>query len=127
MNIVLTAATPNLDSNLDYRFGRGAYFLFVDTETKEWHAHPNPGLTTSSGAGIKAAQFVAEKGVEAVISGDFGPHAFKALQTAGISMYVFSDSMTPTQVIERFKINQLVQIGEATRSEGDDHHHGRGE
>jgi predicted Fe-Mo cluster-binding NifX family protein len=127
MKIILTTATPDLASDLDFRFGRGAYLLTVDTETMKWEAYPNPGLTTSSGAGIKAAQFVADQGAKAVISGDFGPHAFKALQTAGISMYVYGDTVSPTQAIELFKRNQLNQIGEATRSECDDGHHGRSE
>jgi predicted Fe-Mo cluster-binding NifX family protein len=110
MKIILTTATPDLASDLDFRFGRGAYLLTVDTETMKWEAHANPGLTTSSGAGIKAAQFIGDLGVKVVISGDFGPHAFKALQTAGISMYVYGDSMTPAQVIERFqKKNSLTK------------------
>jgi predicted Fe-Mo cluster-binding NifX family protein len=127
MKIILTTTKPALDSDLDFRFGRGAYLLALDTETMSWEAHPNPGMTISSGAGIKAAQFAAEQGVGAVISGDFGPHAFKALQTAGISMYVYGDSITTAQVIERFKNDQLTQVGKATREECDDGHHGRGE
>jgi predicted Fe-Mo cluster-binding NifX family protein len=127
MKIILTTATPDFASELDFRFGRGAYLLTIDTETMNWEAHPNPGLSMNSGAGIKAAQFVADQAVKVVISGDFGPHAFKALQTAGISMYVYGDSKTPTQVIERFKKNQLNQVGGATRSECDDAHHGQSE
>lgn len=125
MKIMLTAASPGFDSDLDSRFGRCAYLLLVDTETMEWNAYPNPGLTTSSGAGIKAAQFVADQGATAVLSGNFGPHAFKALQTSGIGMYLYGDSPTVTQVLERFKNGQLIQIGEPTHPECDESHHGR--
>ena len=73
MRIVVTTTTPDLDSPVDPRFGRGAYFVVVDTSTLEWQAHPNPAAAASGGAGIRAAQFVAEQKAQAVISGDFGP------------------------------------------------------
>jgi predicted Fe-Mo cluster-binding NifX family protein len=125
MKIILTAASPGIDSNLDSRFGRCAYLLLVDTETMEWNAYPNPGLSTSGGAGIKAAQFVADQGATAVLSGNFGPNAFNALQTAGISMYLYGDSPTVTQVLERFKNGQLMQVGKSILPERDESHHGR--
>jgi predicted Fe-Mo cluster-binding NifX family protein len=115
MKIILTAASTGINTELDSRFGRCAYLLLVDTETMEWNAYPNPGLAASGGAGIKAAQFVADQGAVAVLSGNFGPHAFEALQTAGIGMYLYGDSPTVPQVLERFKNGQLMQVGEPTR------------
>jgi predicted Fe-Mo cluster-binding NifX family protein len=85
MKIILTTASPCLDSEVDPRFGRGAYLLVVDTDTLEWQPHPNPGASTPCGAGIQAAQFVIDQKAGAVLSGDFGPHAFDALQAAGDS------------------------------------------
>jgi predicted Fe-Mo cluster-binding NifX family protein len=96
----------------------------VDTESLQWEAHPNPGVMTSGGAGIQAAQFVANQKAEAVLSGDFGPHAFDALQTASIAMYLYGDCRTVRQAIERFKAGQLEQIGAPTRGDCDAGHHG---
>lgn len=124
MKIILTAASPTIDASIDPRFGRCEYLLVVDTETLQWEAHPNPGLTASGGAGIKAAQFAADQHVEAAVSGDFGPHAFTALQAGGISMYLYRDCSTVAQAIERFKDKQLEQVGDPTRGECDDGHHG---
>jgi predicted Fe-Mo cluster-binding NifX family protein len=124
MKIILTTASPSIDSDLDLRFGRGVYLLMVDTESLQWEAHPNPGVMTSGGAGIQAAQFVANQKAEAVLSGDFGPHAFEALQAAGIAMYLYGDCQTAHQAIARFKARQLQQVGAPTRADCEGGHHG---
>ena len=120
MKIIMTTVAPNIESEVDPRFGRGAYLLVIDTDTLEWQAHPNPGVGASGGAGIQAAQFVTEHKADAVISGDFGPHAFEALHAAGVPMYLFGDSRTAQDVIAHFKAGQLSRVGAATR---DDCHH----
>jgi predicted Fe-Mo cluster-binding NifX family protein len=111
MRIVVTATTPDLDSPVDPRFGRGAYFVVVDTNTMEWQAHPNPAAGASGGAGIRAAQFVAEQKAEGVISGDFGPNAHQALTAAGVGMYLFGASSSARQAVERFKAGELESPG----------------
>ncbi len=117
MKIIVTVSTPSVKSELDPRFGRGAYFLVVDTDTLEWQAHPNPGVNIPGGAGIQAAQFVAEQQPDAVISGDFGPHAFDALNAAGVPMYVFGSCRTVRDVIVQFKAGQLERVGGPTRGD----------
>jgi predicted Fe-Mo cluster-binding NifX family protein len=124
MKIILTTVTPNIESELDPRFGRGAYLLVVNPDTLEWEAHPNPGVSASGGAGIQAAQFVTEHKAEAVISGDFGPHAFDALNTAGLPMYVYGNCRTAREAIAQFRAGQLQQVGAPTR--GDCHAQGKG-
>lgn len=111
MRIILTVNSPSFDSEVDPRFGRSAYLLILDTETQQWEAHANPGVNATNGAGIQAAQFATEKKAEAVLSGDFGPHAFEALQAAGIAMYLYADSQTARKAIERFQAGQLRQAG----------------
>ena len=58
MKIVITVTSPTFDSEVDPRFGRGAYLLVVDLDKLEWVAQSNPGVTASGGAGIATAQFV---------------------------------------------------------------------
>lgn len=115
MNILLTTILPKIDSAIDPRFGRGAYFLIVDTETLEWQAHPNAGGRSMGGAGIRAAQFAADQKVEAVLSGDFGPNAYTALEQAGIPMYVYGDCQTAHEAVAAFNDGGLQQIGGPTR------------
>jgi predicted Fe-Mo cluster-binding NifX family protein len=117
MKIIITVASPTLDSDVDPRFGRGAYLLMIDTATLDWQAYPNPGVTASGGAGIQAAQFITKHKTEAVISGDFGPHAFEALSAANLPMYVFGNCRTVREVMAQFKAGQLQRIGAATRED----------
>jgi predicted Fe-Mo cluster-binding NifX family protein len=107
MKIILTAVSPNIESDVDTRFGRGAYFLVVETDTLEWKAVPNPALNAPGGAGIQAAQFATDQKCEAVISGDFGPNAYNALNSAGISMYLFGMCRSVQEAIQRFKSGQM--------------------
>ena len=111
MKIVLTAASPNIEADVDSRFGRGAYLLMVDTESLQWESHRNPGVNAVDGSGIQTAQFVSEQKVSAVLSGNFGPHAVEALQSAGIAMYLYGDCGTAHEAIERFKAGELKQVG----------------
>lgn len=124
MKIILTTASPDIDSEVDSRFGRGAYFIVVDPDTLEWQAHPNPGVSVPGGAGTLAAKFVANQKAEAALSGDFGPNAFTALQAAGVSMYVYGDCRTAREAVERFKADSLERVGVATPGEYDGEHHG---
>jgi predicted Fe-Mo cluster-binding NifX family protein len=122
MKIILTATSPSIESPTDPRFGRGAYLIVVDPETLEWKAHANPGVGASGGAGTQAAQLADKQKAEAVISGDFGPNAYNALQAAGIAMYLYGTSTTVKQAVEQFKAGQLVRV-DAPTSPG---HHSRG-
>ena len=117
--MILTATSPSINSDVDGRFGRGAYFIVVDPETLEWQAYPNPGVGASGGAGTLAAQFVANQHINSIISGDFGPNAYNALQAIGIAMYLFGASTTVKEAIEHFKAGQLERVGAPT---GPGHH-----
>ena len=119
MRIIITATSPSIDSNVDPRFGRCAYLLMVDTESLQWEAQANPGVNASGGAGIQAAQFATDQKAEAVLSGDFGPNAYNALQAAGIAMYLFGACTSVKDAIENFKAGQLEHVGAPT---GPGHH-----
>lgn len=114
MKIVITTVSPDLDAGVDPRFGRAAYFLVVDTETLEWQSHPNPGMNASGGAGSIAAQFVSNQKAELVISGDFGPNAYSALQAAGIDMVLYGTSRTGREAVENFKAGLLEHVSSPT-------------
>ncbi len=114
MKVVITAAGPSLDAQVEPRFGRAPYFVFVDTDTMELiEAIENPFVGQMSGVGVQAAQFIADKGVEAVITGNVGPKAFEGLRLAGISVYTVVGG-TVRQAAEKFKQGALQQVGGAT-------------
>jgi predicted Fe-Mo cluster-binding NifX family protein len=87
MKIAVTAKGPNLDSDVDPRFGRAQCILVIDTDTLEFEALDNKeNLNAFKGAGIQAAGMVSEKGAEVLLTGHCGPNAFKTLQAASIKV-----------------------------------------
>jgi len=113
MKIAVTATGPDLDAQVDPRFGRCAYFIFVDTDTMEFEAVPNPYVSAMGGAGIQAAQLVANKGATAVLSGAFGPNAAQTLSAVGVQMYP-NVMGTVREAVERFKRGELQATFQAT-------------
>ena len=113
MKICVTSNGPTMDASVDPRFGRCQYFVFVDSETMEHEAMPNPGIGASSGAGIQAAQTVADKGVGVVITGQVGPNAIQTLGATNISI-VTGASGTVSDAIEQYKSGGLQQSGSPT-------------
>lgn len=87
MKVAITVNAPKMDAAFEPRFGRAAAFVIVDTDTLDWKGHRNPAASARGGAGVQAAEFLTRQGVDAVISGAFGPKAHSALATAGVSMY----------------------------------------
>ncbi len=108
MRIIISARESSLDGEPDERFGRAPLLLKVDPATLEWESYPNPGVNQSSGAGVAAAQFVIDQKVSAVISGDFGPHASRAFQSAHIEMRLLSEESTSIRkTVELFNQGKL--------------------
>ena len=101
MKICVTAQGDNLDAELDPRFGRCKYFLFVDKETLEFEAVENPNIDSAGGAGIQSGQLVAGKEVKVVLTGNVGPNAFQTLTTAGIDV-VTGLSGSVKEVMEKY-------------------------
>jgi predicted Fe-Mo cluster-binding NifX family protein len=64
MKIAVSSTGKNLDSQLDSRFGRCAYYLVVDSDDTRFEVYPNESASMSGGAGIQAAQFLASKKVQ---------------------------------------------------------------
>ena len=58
MKIAISSTGPDLDAEVDPRFGRCECFVIVDSETKEFEVLDNQAGMKSGGAGIQAAQMV---------------------------------------------------------------------
>lgn len=107
MKVVVSSSGQSLDSSVDPRFGRAAFFVVFDTDTGAGEAHDNAqNLNAAQGAGIQAAETVARLGAEAVITGHCGPKAFRALSAAGIKVVVGAEGSV-NAAIEAFKSGAL--------------------
>jgi predicted Fe-Mo cluster-binding NifX family protein len=87
MKIAITATAPNLDADIDPRFGRCQYFVIADPDTMAFEALENSGAMAGGGAGIATAQMIAGKSIEAVVTGNCGPNAYEVLAAAGIKVF----------------------------------------
>jgi len=113
VKILISAQGPDIDALLDPRFGRAAHFVVVDGDSGEWIAYPNPGAASGHGAGIEAARFAVEKGVQAVITGAAGPNAFRTLAAAGVKVYTI-DGGTVGAVLDAWRRGDVTEVAEAT-------------
>jgi len=116
MKICITSQGNNLDAEIDPRFGRANYFLIADTDNMEIESIQNPYTKAGGGAGVQAAQFVANKDVEAVISGNIGPNAFQVLTEAGLSV-ITGVSGSVKSAIEKYKNGELKSVEKPTVNE----------
>ena len=106
MRIAISSTGPDLDAEVDPRFGRCRYFVIVDSETKELEVLDNQTGMTSGGAGIQAAQMVVNAGVNSVITGNLGPNAADTLAAAGLKTYLGA-SGTVREALQQYKSGQL--------------------
>ena len=86
MKIAVSATGPGLEAEVEPRFGRCPYFIIVDTDTMKFEVMDNSSAMAAGGAGISAGQMVANKGVQAVLTGNCGPNAYLVLSAAGIQI-----------------------------------------
>ena len=113
MKICVTATASILDAQIDPRFGRCSYLIIVDSETMQFEAISNIAAGATGGAGIQAAQTIANKGVKLLITGNVGPNAFGALSAAGIEI-VTGASGTVREAIKKFKRGEFKKTREPT-------------
>ncbi|MDP8208169.1 MAG: NifB/NifX family molybdenum-iron cluster-binding protein [Candidatus Electryonea clarkiae] len=107
MKVAISTAGDSLESNLDPRFGRCSYFLFVDQDSDEVKVVNNlENVELSGGAGIQSAELVVRNGADVIITGHCGPKAFSTLQAADIKIFP-CQGMTAQQALEKFKQNEL--------------------
>lgn len=112
MKVAVSAAGKDLDSPIDPRFGRCAYFVIIDTGDMTFEVFDNQNVALGGGAGIQSAQFIASKGVGAVITGNCGPNAMRTLSAAGVRVVV-GQAGTVRDAAERFKRGELSASSEA--------------
>lgn len=103
MKIAITSTGNTPDATMDSRFGRCMYFVIYDTQTGGTEFIPNPNKEALEGAGPASVQLVASKGVEKVISGEFGSKVKAIFDSLKIQLVILNNpNTTIAQIIEKF-------------------------
>lgn len=124
MLIIIGSDGNNLDSPIAKRFGHANYFILFDTETKSYEAFEN----IDEGHKHENLQQFLDKGVEAFIVGNIGPHAFEVINTSKSKVFL-ARKMSVQQAIEKFLNGELQLLTEPTAKKSighgkdDEHHH----
>ncbi len=112
MRIAVSTTNGGLDDKVSEVFGRAVSFTIVDVEDgeiKSIEVVRNDYAVRGGGAGIAVSQFLADKGVEVVLTGNVGPNALSVLNSAGIKVYR-AGGMKVSEAIEKFLKGELEQI-----------------
>ncbi len=102
MKIAITSTGNSLDSAIDKHFGRCAYFVVYDTESKAIEFIPNPNKDAEEGAGSASVQVVSSRNVNKIISGEFGMKIKSLLDSLKIQMIVIKDNQK--------KISEIIEM-----------------
>ena len=111
MKIAIPVEDKSIASKVCISFGRTPYFLIYDTDTKESVFLDNSAAASQGGAGIKAAQAIADEGVVALITPRCGEKAAAVLKPANIQIYKTIDD-TVENNIEAFISKKLALLDE---------------
>jgi predicted Fe-Mo cluster-binding NifX family protein len=113
MKIAISATGRDIESNIDVTFGRALFFLILDTTTKEVKVIENKVRDRPDGVGITAVNVVENEGVDAVITYDIGPFAFKTFRQGGVKIYKAEGKIN--NAIRLLEEGKLSEITKATK------------
>ena len=111
MKIAVSSTGKKLTDDVSEVFARCPYFIIVEIKNQKidkTEIIENENTDQMSGAGISAAQLMAEKNVNAVIAGNVGPRAFDVLKQFNIEVYTGSGVIK--KVLQEFINGKLKKI-----------------
>ena len=111
MRIAIPVDEKDLEANVSANFGRAPYFLFHNSVTEETYYLDNTAVATQGGAGVRAAQVIADHGVNALLVPRCGENAENVLRNAEVFIYKTNPG-TAKQNIDAFLADKLVLLSE---------------
>ncbi len=91
MKVAIISTGNTLESSIDQRFSRCAFFVVYDTESKVIEFIPNPNKDLEEGSGPASVQLVASRNVSKIVSGEFGVKIKSLLDSLKIQMIVVKE------------------------------------
>lgn len=111
MKIAIPVDEQNLESGVCPSFGRAPHFLFYNTNTKESYYLDNTAVASQGGAGIRAAQVIADHGARVLLAPRCGENAEEVLRKSEVLVYK-SIPGTAQQNIDAFIAEQLILLSD---------------
>ncbi|NMA67503.1 MAG: dinitrogenase iron-molybdenum cofactor biosynthesis protein [Clostridiaceae bacterium] len=111
MKIAIPVEEKSLESNVCASFGRTPYFLIYDTDTKKSEFLDNSAVSSTGGAGIKAAQMIVDHDASILITPRLGENAANVLKCAEIKIYKTKTSLVKEN-IDAFISGKLSMLNE---------------
>ena len=110
MIIAITADTGDLKSRVNPRFGRAPVFILFDAKKGDFQVIDNAtNMDATQGAGIQAAKTIINHDVDVLISGRFGPKAFKLLEASSVKSFV-CEEVSVKKAIEMYLADGLKEF-----------------
>ncbi|MDY0102410.1 MAG: NifB/NifX family molybdenum-iron cluster-binding protein [Lentimicrobium sp.] len=101
MKVAIATKGNTLESRLDSNFGRCAWFVVYDTDSKAMEFIPNPNKDMEEGAGSASVELLSSRKVTKIIANEFGMKIKPLLDSIKIQMIVIKDAKTQVgQIIE---------------------------
>lgn len=111
MKIAIPVDENTMRTEVCMSFGRAPYFLIYDADAKEGIFLDNSAAASAGGAGIKAAQAVADSGADVLITPRCGENAANVLKAANVRIYKTAEG-TAKQNIDAFIADKLSPLHE---------------
>ncbi len=110
MIVCITARAAGTDAQVEQRFGRAPYFVFIDTETGKSESVANPLIDAAGGVGPRAVQVLAEHGATVLITGQVGGNAARALAAGRVRAYAYKGSGSVADAVAAHAAGSLQPI-----------------
>lgn len=106
-------------AELNPRFGRTPFFAVVDLDKEKIEFVNNTAQNAASGAGVEAAQLVADQKADLMFTPNVGPRAFRGLEKLNMQIYLAQGNIK--EAVEAYKNDELEEVNEPTNEAQHDH------
>lgn len=92
VRIAVAATEDDISASVSYYGGRAPFFLIFDEDGNLLESFPNPYADLERHAGYEVSNIMAEKGIDIMVAGLFGPMMIKELSGRGVRCVTKSGS-----------------------------------